>query len=288
MRPLFGSQEKSERKRKHCKGRSMMIDPLSGRLLADAGLVSANQGRGPVVLMYHSISPEKKTPTDKWCVSARNFEKQLYLLKRKGWTTVCVRDLLMADLLPPRTVVITFDDGYEDNFEHGFRLLTKYGMCGTFFIVSRKIGEPSRLDAQQLRQMTASGMEIGAHTRTHARLPELSIEEIEDEVSGSKKDLEDLLDLPITSFAYPYGLLNDACVDMVRKAGFSMACSTRTGWFGNEPDPLRVRRVGVFANDTLSIFVRKLAFAGTNVSWKYVADYFIGRLRSRVLGYEPR
>lgn len=263
-----------------------MIDPLSGRLLRGAGLVPASQGRGPVVLMYHSISAEKKTPTDKWCVSAKHFEKQISLLKKEGWTTVCVRDLLTADELPPKTVVITFDDGYADNFEYGFRLLAKYGMCGTFFIVSRKIGEPSRLDAQQLRKMSTSGMEIGAHTRTHARLPELSIEEVEGEVSGSKKDLEKLLGVPVTSFAYPYGLLNETSVDLVRKSGFRVACITRTGWYGSDPDPLHVRRVGVFADDTLSIFARKLAFAGTSVGWTHIADYFIRRIRSRVSGYE--
>ncbi len=265
----------------------MMIDPLSGRLLRGAGLVPASEGRGPVVLMYHSITAENKTPTDRWCVSAKHFERQIALLKKEGWTTVCVRDLLTANELPPKTVVITFDDGYADNFEYGFGLLARYGMCGTFFIISQNIGEPSWLDAQQLREMSGSGMEIGAHTRTHARLPELSTEEVEEEVSGSKKDLEKLLGAPVTSFAYPYGLLNELSVDMVRKSGYRVACTTRTGWFGSDPDPLRVRRVGVFADDTLSKFARKLAFAGTSVGWAHIADYFVRRLRSRVSGYEP-
>jgi peptidoglycan/xylan/chitin deacetylase (PgdA/CDA1 family) len=264
----------------------MWIDPLSRRLLSGAGLVPASQGRGPVVLMYHSVSAGKEPPHDQWSVSVKNLRKQLSLLKSKGWTTVCVRDLLKADSLSPRTVVITFDDGYADNFEHGFRVLNEYGMRGTWFIVSRKIGEPSRLDSRQIRQMAAAGMEIGAHTRNHTRLPELSIDKVKEEVSGSKSDLEDLLGMPVTSFAYPYGLFNDACVDVVRESGFDIACTTRTGWYGSEPDIFRVRRVAVFANDSLSVFARKLAFAGASVGWKYMVNYFISRVRSRVSGYE--
>lgn len=264
------------------------IDPFSGRLLSGAGLVPASHGRGPVVLMYHSICKGKNASADRWDVSVKNFKKQLHLLKSKGWTTVLVRDLLKADSLPPRTVVITFDDGFADNFENGFRLLADYGMCATWFIISQQIGSRLRLNTHQLRQMAASGMEIGAHTRTHVRLPELDVAKIEEEVSGSKKDLEDLLSLPVTSFAYPYGLFNEACVEAVRKSGFNIACTTRTGWFGSDPDILRVRRVAIFSNDSLSTFARKLAFAGTNVRWKYMADYFLTRIRSRVSGYETR
>ena len=264
------------------------IDPFSNRLLSGAGLIPADEGRGPVVLMYHSISRGRKKPPDRWGVSEENFKKQLGLLKSKGWTTICVRDLLMADPLPQRTAVITFDDGYADNFEYAFRYLADYKMCATWFIVSHKIGKPSRLDAMQLRHMAASGMEIGAHTRTHARLPELDDAKIEDEVSGSKKDIEDMFGLPVTSFAYPYGLFNDACVEAVRRAGFKVACTTRTGWFGSETDLMRVRRVAVFPYDSLSVFARKVAFAGTDVRWRSMAGYFIDRIRSRVAGNGPR
>jgi peptidoglycan/xylan/chitin deacetylase (PgdA/CDA1 family) len=264
----------------------MWIDPLSARLLSGAGLIPAREGRGPVVLMYHSISSPKKTRTDRWSLSVNNFEKQLSLLQSKGWTTVCVRDLLKVDSLPLRTVVMTFDDGYADNYENGFKLLKEYGMCATWFAVSQKIGASNRLNAKQLREMAASGMEIGAHTRTHARLPELGRKEIEAEVAGSKKELEDLLGMTVTSFAYPYGLFDEVCVEVVKKSGFDIACTTRTGWVGSESDLFRVRRVAVFPNDSISMFARKLAFAGADVSWRRMLDYFISRVRSRITGYE--
>lgn len=271
----------------------MRIDPLSRRFLSKAGLIPAEKGRGPVVLMYHSISNGGSRPINQWSVSAENFRKQLALLNHEGWKTICVRDLLNPDILSPRTVVITFDDGYINNFDHGFLELVKYGFRATWFIVSRDVGKKSgwkdhdsdameMLKESQLREMVSAGMEIGAHTRTHTRLPELNMSRLQDEVAGSKKELEGLLGIPVTSFTYPYGLFNEQCVEAVRKAGYKVACTTRTGWFGSEPDLLKVRRVAVFSYDSLSSFARKLAFADTDVSWGKMTKYMAKRLFQRI------
>lgn len=262
----------------------MWIDPVSLRFFRNAGTIPASEGKGPVVIMYHSISSGGKIPEDRWSVSEKRFLEQIEFLSSEGWNTVCVRDLENVRLLPPRTVVITFDDGYRDNFGHGFLNLAKYNMRATWFVISRPRNKHFWLDESHLREMTAAGMEISAHTRTHARLPELDVAKIEEEVSGSKKDIEDILGLPVTSFAYPYGLFDDACVEAVRKAGFKAACSTRPGWFGSEPDFLRMRRVGIFSSDNLSTFARKIAFADTNVAFRQMAKYITNRIKSRLSG----
>ena len=272
----------------------MWVDPLSYRFLRGAGLVPAHLGRGPLILMYHSISDSRDSSVNHWSVSVKNFRSHVRILKSKGWTTVCVKNLIQAYSLPQRTVAITFDDGYADNFEHAFRVLSEFGMRATWFVVSNDIGTQASwkdndnlkqrmLNLKQLKEMINAGMEIGAHTRTHARLTELSPAEIKEEVAGSKKDLEDMLGVQITSFAYPYGLFNDECVETVRKAGFTIACTTRTGWFGSEPDLLRVRRVSVFYEDNLSVFARKIAFADNDVSWPRMTRYIFARLRDRLL-----
>lgn len=258
----------------------MWIDPLSLRMLRMAGIASINEGKGPVVLMYHSVSPGGKFPTNRWAVSEKRFREQLGLLDSEGWTTVCVRDLFEINELPPRSIVITFDDGYADNYEHGFKVLLDYGMRATWFIVSRDIGGLSgwkddngmpqpMLDASQLRHMAATGMEIGAHTRTHARLPDLDEKRMLDEVKGSKMDLEDLLGLPVSSFAYPYGLYDDRSIASVRESGFRTACTTNTGRAFDD-DNFQMRRVAVFSHDTLSRFARKLLVADTEVRWRRV------------------
>jgi peptidoglycan/xylan/chitin deacetylase (PgdA/CDA1 family) len=271
----------------------MRIDLLSYLLLKRSGKEPARSGKGPVVLMYHSITPGKARPDSRWAVSEESFLAQLALLKEEGWTTACVRDLLHADNLSPRTVVLTFDDGFADNFDHAFRHLAANGMKATWFVVSRDIGRlagwqgeeasaSQTLNAGQLREMAAAGMEIGSHTRTHARLTEIDINSVREEVSGSERDLVELLGMPVTSFAYPYGLFNEECVEIVRKAGFQVACTTNTGRFGSAPDLWRVCRVGVFSDDTLSTFARKLVFADTEVRWRHVAGSAAGKLLSTV------
>ena len=273
----------------------MILDPFSKRLLKGAGGIPASRGRGPVLLMYHSISPGSRTPDSRWAVSESSFREQLRLLVSEGWSTLCVRDLEQRDGLPPKSLVITFDDGFADNYERGLPHLLAAGFRATWFVVSGDVGGVSRwqdhdapqrpmLSGTQLREMAAAGMEIGAHTRTHVRLTELDQSAMDEEVRGSRQDLEEMLRQPVTSFAYPYGRFNDDSIEAVRRAGFRVACTTRTGWLGSEPDPLRVRRVAVFADDDLSTFARKIVFADTNVSWSRMVRYVTSRIASRLVG----
>lgn len=273
----------------------MYVDFFSHRLLTGAGDVPVSHGRGPVVLMYHSISPGGLAPDSRWAVSERNFREQLRLLSSEGWNTVCVRDLEQREALVPKSVVITFDDGFADNFDNSLQHLQTFGFKATWFVVSGDVGEVSRwqdhdaphrlmLTETQLREMVAAGMEIGSHTRTHARLTELDQRAMDNEVSGSRLDLEDMLDQPVTSFTYPYGLFNGGVIEAVRRAGYRMACTTQTGWLGSDSDPLQVRRVAVFADDDLSTFARKIVFADNNVSWSRMARYVASRITSRLLG----
>ncbi len=272
----------------------MWIDPLSSRLLKGAGSIGVSEGRGPVVFMYHSIGPAFGKSADEWTVSARNFRQQLTLLKKEGWNTVCVRDLIEIENLLPRTAVLTFDDGYADNFDYGFEVLLEYRMRATWFVVTQDIGRRSSwlnpkntpkpmLSIEQLRQMAEAGMEIASHTRTHPHLPELDPQSLWQEVSDSKKELEDSVGDSVISFAYPYGKFNENCVAAVRNAGYRVACTARPGWLGSENDLLRVRRVSIFAHDNLSTFARKLAFADNNVDWKRMRQYAVARMKARLL-----
>jgi peptidoglycan/xylan/chitin deacetylase (PgdA/CDA1 family) len=291
---LASSQEKACGKIERKRGSGMMIDPLSRRLLKGAGMISASKGRGPVVLMYHSISKGGSAPDSLWAISEKNFRDQLQLLKREGWNTVSARNLEQQNELTPRSVAITFDDGFADNYDCALPHLLAFGFIATWFVVSGDVGAVSRwrdadapqrpmLNRKQLEEMAAAGMEMAAHTRTHLRLTEVDQAMMDNEVRGSRQDLEDMLGRPVTSFAYPYGRLNEAVVEAVRRSGYKIAFTTQTGWLGSEPDPLKVRRVAVFAGDNLSTFARKIVFADTDVSWPKMADYVTTRIKSRLL-----
>jgi peptidoglycan/xylan/chitin deacetylase (PgdA/CDA1 family) len=241
--------------------------------------------------MYHSVVHDNSVPEWKWAVSYRRFVAQLDLLRDEGWTTVCVRDLVHPAGLPDRTVVLTFDDGYADNYP-AFEALAQRGMQATWFIVSRNVGNmsgwddgvaPQRmLSGEQLRTMTAAGMEIGAHSCSHARLTELNDADLADEIVRSKTELAEIVGEPVQSFAYPYGKHDDRVVEAVRRAGYANSCITRPGWALRDNDPLRIRRVSIFAQDDLASFARKLAFADNDVSWRHMLRYASGRAVARL------
>ena len=263
----------------------MPIDFISRRLLRNAGT------HGPLALMYHSVVPGDGTPDWQWAVSQHRFIDQLDLLRDEGWTTVCVRDLSDPVGLPKRSIVLTFDDGYADNYA-AFEALAQRGMRATWFIVSRDVGAMSgwddgiaaqrMLSREQLHSMAAAGMEIGAHSCSHARLTELDDTRLADEVERSKIALAGIIESSVQSFAYPYGKHDDRAVEAVRRAGYASACITRPGWALRDNDPLRIRRVSIFAQDNLATFARKLAFADNDVSWRHMLRYAAGRVAARL------
>ena len=263
----------------------MPIDFISRRLLRNAGT------HGALALMYHSVVPGDGTPDWQWAVSERHFIDQLDLLRDEGWTTVCARDLTDPASLPKRSVVLTFDDGYADNYP-AFEALAQRSMRATWFIVSRDVGAMSgwddgiaaqrMLSREQLQTMAAAGMEIGAHSCSHARLTELDDARLADEIERSKTALADIVGGSVQSFAYPYGKHDDRAVAAVRRAGYASACITRPGWALRDNDPLRIRRVSIFAQDNLATFARKLAFADNDVSWRHLLRYASGRVAARL------
>lgn len=264
-----------------------MLDPISTRLLRNSG------HHGAIALMYHSVTPGTGTPRWRYAVSMRRFRAQLDLLQSQGWHTHRL-DELRAKPLPARSVVITFDDGYRDNFA-AFNELARRNMTASWFIVSGDIGlnagwqDPDSpklplLETAQLREMHAAGMEIGSHSHTHCPLTECDDETLAVELARSKDTLEAMLNASITSLAYPYGLYDDRVVEATRAAGYCAAGTTRSGWAMRDDDPMRIRRLSVFADDTLSAFARKLTFANNDVSWRALFRYARHRAIERIAG----
>jgi peptidoglycan/xylan/chitin deacetylase (PgdA/CDA1 family) len=262
------------------------LDPISARLLRQG------QARGAVALVYHSVTLGKGTADWRYALSMQRFRAQLDLLQAEGWHTYRLADMANK-ALPTRSVVITFDDGYQDNFA-AFEELAKRGMTASWFIVSRDIGatagwqaadSPPRamLSSTQLHEMCSAGIEIGAHTHSHCRLTECDDTTLSTELSLSKSTLETLLNAPVTSLAYPYGEHNSRVVAAAQAAGYRTACTTRTGWAQLNNDPLQIRRLTVFSDDTLGSFARKLAFADNNVNWWRLLRYASRQISTRVI-----
>lgn len=249
-------------------------------------------GHGPIILMYHSIQPGDRVPAWRWAVSLKRFRAQLDWLAEAGYATPTVTELLREPArFGARTAVITFDDGYGDNLA-AWEELVRRGMKATWYVTTGYLGsthpwgddhpQGRMLAAEELRAMAASGMEIGSHTVTHPRLPELPDDMIRRELIQAKATLEEVLSRPVESFAYPFGAWDERCEAMVKAAGYTSACHTRAGWALRDNDPFRLRRLAVFNTDTLGRFVRKLAWASHDVSWRDVARYALSRIAARM------
>ena len=139
-------------------------------------------------------------------------------------------------------MVLTFDDAWADNHTNVLGPLRRYRMPATLYVPSRLLGKSGYMTVTQVREMDAGGVTVGAHSRTHPDLRACSAQELEREVRGSKEDLEELLGKPVTSFAYPVGLLNERVATAVAAAGFSSAVTSRPGWWRPRTGALRIPR----------------------------------------------
>ncbi len=162
------------------------------------------------------------------------FEQQLISLRDNGYKTYFVKEIpdIFAKKVAytPKSVVLTFDDGYEDFYTDVFPLLKKYQMKATLYIISDFIGRYQFLKVDQIKELAASGLvEIGAHTLDHVYLKSISSLVAQEQIIQSKKDLEKMLGIEVKTFAYPYGAFEKETLDLVKEASYSAAVSVISG-----------------------------------------------------------
>lgn len=202
-------------------------------------------GTGVPVLTYHHIGDGPE-----WFnVSAADFERQLIFLRDKGYTTVSVMELAEGlsgrASLPSRPIVITFDDGYEDNYSAAYPILARLKMRGTFFVVTGKMGQAGYMSWEQAGKMSAGGMEIGSHTLSHYTLKEINLKELERELLSSRIMLENNLQQAAPIFANPFGETAPAVVELLGRTGYRAACSSVVGLNRPGENLFMIRRMSV-------------------------------------------
>lgn len=268
------------------------LSDLPGR-----ALMARTGAHGPLMLMYHSVSPPRtgRRPDWPWAVRHDQFCRQLDALAETGWRTVTQATLAASpasDSGAHKQLVITFDDGYVDNL-WAVDALVERGMVASFFIVSGAIGrrphwdDPGRpdgrmLDATELRRLHGQGMEIGGHTVDHARLTELPAHAAAAQMRDCRHALEGTLGVPVTSFAYPYGAWTPALATAAGQAGYRSACTTRPGVARRDGNPLTLRRLTVYNHDSVTTLATKMLLLDNSGTPAAVARYAWRRLRSRL------
>jgi len=240
------------------------------RATSDRDIWRRVSSRAPVVLMYHAMGDSKEAPSC-YVVPKRRFRSQMLWLRLCRYSIISLSELvdcLRSDRLPPeRAVVVTFDDGYADNYHIAFPILRKLRIPATIFLVSRVIGgranwttEPAiagrpLLTVGLITEMLDGGFEAGAHTRTHVSLTGVATaEERELEIAGSRQDLERSFGRPIRTFAYPFGDYDRDVAEAVQRAGFHAACCSRSGTNDPATPYFELRRVEVRGTDPLHHF----------------------------------
>ena len=258
-----------------------------------AGSLRKTKRQAPIVLMYHGTP--RTNPSSPYSIRSDKFVEHLNYLKSNGWHTALASDLINrhSDPLPDKTVLLTFDDGYADNYEGAFLPLLEQGMTASWYITTHCINdyaqwmganccETKMLNESQINEMAQEGMEIGAHTCSHPDLTTIPYTQQLAEVLQSKSRLEKIIKKEVSSFAYPYGRVNEDAIKSVRTADYQLAFTVKPGFYNDQEDPLLIRRVTIFSTDSVATLKRKLQFADNDVSWKKVASYYSKRVLSRV------
>lgn len=205
------------------------------------------------VLMYHSVNPKTNQQMRNLIVSPESFERQMRFLKSQRYNVVTLEEVsrLMHDKkkAPPKTVAISFDDGFKDNYIYAYPVLKKFGLPATIFVIYNEVGRPQgdRLNWEQIREMQASGLiAIGSHTLGPEPLIDIKSEaELRRQIIDSKKMFEERLKTPVDGFCYVGGLFTPHIKELVKEAGYKYAVATALGRDYSNYDPYAIKRVRV-------------------------------------------
>lgn len=181
------------------------------------------------VLMYHHIRvfTNKKDGPNYWTsVSPELFTQQMDALKKAGYQTITPSEYLNGQY-NKHSIIITFDDGNENNYTAALPVLKSNGFKAVFYIISNNIGAPEYLTKDQLIELSAEGMTIGAHTVSHLDLTKVSEDDAVNQIINSKSAIETMVGRSITDFCFPFGGYNDHLTDLVKNAGFTNATTTK-------------------------------------------------------------
>jgi|HubBroStandDraft_6_1064221.scaffolds.fasta_scaffold229185_2 peptidoglycan/xylan/chitin deacetylase (PgdA/CDA1 family) len=251
---------------------------------------SSNRTPSIPILMYHSVSggsedngsEDKREaaahPYYRTSTSPQRFAEQINYLHGNGYRTVslaeAVSELRGQSPVADKQVVITFDDGYHDFYHHAFPVLSQCGFSATVFLPTAYIGESpvsfkgrDCLTWGEVRELNQHGIRFGSHTVTHPQLRDLSPAAVKDEISGSKKTIEEKLGREADSFAYPYAFpqtdtnFRNMLRDLLVEAGYQNGVCTIVGLARSKSEPFFMERLPVNSCDDDSLFQAKLAGA---------------------------
>jgi len=199
------------------------------------------------ILMYHHI--DGRSEEWKLSVSPESFEKQMEYLKKHNYKVLELEDYIRrikkGGKIERKTVVITFDDGYDNNHTNALPILKKFGFPATIFIQVDGTGRDGYMTRDEVADLIRSNIHIGSHTLHHPFLPDVPAEQKKTEITESKALLENEFNVPITLFSYPGGGFDEEARQLVIDAGYEGAVATHPGWDYPNKDPYALKRIRI-------------------------------------------
>ncbi len=220
------------------------------------------------ILLYHRVLDSQDPSFDDHCVSIGHFKKQMKALYQKGYQTVSLeKGIYNRDKqvnFPDKPIIITFDDGYEDNYSNVLPILRSYNFTATIFLVvdfvdsDEKLNTEPYLSWEQIRKMQDQGFEFQSHGVSHRRMDHLSAENVNYELTHSKKILEQRLNRTVLFYSYPFCQYNDKIKKSTQEAGYRGGVGGLPDISGFPQDLFEIGRSEILESDSMFMFMFKV------------------------------
>lgn len=214
-----------------------------------------NDNRGIPVLYYHSV---RESADNEVTIKPEKLKEQLNYIKNEGYETLTIKQLndyiLNNSPIPEKSILITFDDGYMDNYYSAFPILKEFNMTATIFCIASELDGSYYLSKEAIKEMSDYGIDIESHTVTHPHLDKLEYNKQLEELAKSKKILENITGKAIISIAYPFGDFNNNSINAAKEAGYVLGFTTKLGLSDRNDDPLTLDRIYINSNYEMNTF----------------------------------
>ncbi|MCJ7689842.1 MAG: polysaccharide deacetylase family protein [Clostridiaceae bacterium] len=224
-------------------------------------------GQSVPILMYHSVG---NTNENELIISPALLKQEMQWLKDNGYATITLDDLhnyfINNKPIPKKSVVLTFDDGYADNYTNMYPIMKEFRFSATVFIITNTVDKDANyLTSAQLKEMNANGIDIESHTAHHDLLGTMSYEKQLKILKDSKAFLENLLNKKINYISYPEGSYNTSTPKAAKDAGYIMGITTDGRWSSKKDGMYKLERVYISALFNMNTFKERV----TNPQYKF-------------------
>lgn len=210
---------------------------------------------GIPILYYHSVN---ENVDNEITISPETLKEQLYYINNEGYTTITISEfydyLQNKQPIPEKSIIITFDDGYMNNYTEAFPILKELHMKATIFCVGNSLDGTYYLSKEAIKEMSDYGIDIESHTVNHLHLDTLTYDEQLSELKNSKEILENITGKTILSLAYPFGDYNDDTIKAAKEAGYKMAFTTNLGLSDKSDGLYELDRIYISSYYDMNVF----------------------------------